>query len=81
MRAAPCHARPREDARVIEEVGHVPLRAGCAVFWDQRIPHANARFNRGPAAREVIYGGWLPRVARSPAFLDCARARAAPFPS
>ena len=40
---------------------HPPPR-GAAVFWDQRIPHANARTNAASEPRRVIYGGFLPRV-------------------
>ena len=40
---------------------HVPVPAGAAVFWDQRLPHANARKNQGNEPRSVVYGGFLPR--------------------
>lgn len=35
---------------------------GAAVFWDQRIPHANSRSNLSDRTRRVIYGGFLPKV-------------------
>ena len=55
------HVRPNEDAEVIRRFVHVPVPAGAAVFWDQRLPHANARWNKGKEPRSVVYGGFLPR--------------------
>ena len=64
---APCvgeytHIRPKEDAHVMKAVKHIPVRAGSAVFWDNRIPHANAYKNEGTSARAVIYCSFLPDV-------------------
>ena len=55
------HVRPNEDAEVIRRFVHVPVPAGAAVFWDQRLPHANAKQNKGKEPRSVVYGGFLPR--------------------
>ena len=52
----------RDDAAVVAGVGHVPVPAGAAIFWDQRVPHANARRNTKHEARAVAYGGFLPRT-------------------
>lgn len=60
--------RPVEDREVIEQFRHIPCRAGDLVLWDYRIPHANARFNHAPFAREVVYLGFLPYVERNIAF-------------
>lgn len=55
------HIRPRDDAAIMERLKHVDVPAGAAVFWDQRIPHANAYQNQSNVPREVVYGGFLPR--------------------
>ena len=65
---APClgeytHIRPREDAAVMQRVQHVPVRAGSAVFWDYRIPHANAYQHTGTVPRAVVYASFLPDIA------------------
>jgi hypothetical protein len=64
---APCigeytHIRPKEDAYVMERIQHVPVRAGSAVFWDNRIPHANAYRNDSENARAVVYCSFLPNI-------------------
>ena len=45
---------------LLKRFQHVKVPAGAALFWDRRIPHANARRNDS-IARQVIYGGFLPR--------------------
>ena len=57
-----CHIRPREDASIISRFEHIACPAGGAIFWDQRIPHANARNHLGHVPRAVVYGGFMPRV-------------------
>eukprot|EP00611_Tribonema_gayanum_P025613 TRINITY_DN5877_c0_g1_i2.p1 TRINITY_DN5877_c0_g1~~TRINITY_DN5877_c0_g1_i2.p1 ORF type:complete len:359 (-),score=77.13 TRINITY_DN5877_c0_g1_i2:462-1406(-) len=52
--------RPRGDAEVLKRVVPIPVRAGGAVFWDVRLPHANAQRNCAAAARAVVYTGFLP---------------------
>jgi len=64
---APCvgnytHIRPKEDAAVLQRVRHVPVPAGGAVFWDNRLPHANAYRHLGATPRAVVYGSFLPDV-------------------
>jgi len=64
---APCigeytHIRPLEDRLVMERVEHVPVRAGSVVFWDNRIPHANAYRHDGKLPRCVVYCSFLPYV-------------------
>lgn len=64
---APCvgeysHIRPKEDEHVMKAIQHVPVRAGSAVFWDNRIPHANAYKNDSEIARAVVYCSFLPNV-------------------
>ena len=44
---------------------HVSLSAGDAVFWDQRVIHANAVCNNSKQPRMCVYGGFLPRVKRN----------------
>ncbi len=41
---------------------HVPMRRGSAVFWDWRVPHANAAHHLGSEAREAVYLGFLPDI-------------------
>jgi hypothetical protein len=65
---APCvgdytHIRPLEDSCIMKRVRHIPVRAGSAVFWDNRIPHANAYRNDADHARAVVYCSFLPDVA------------------
>jgi Protein of unknown function (DUF1479). len=64
---APCigeytHIRPMEDENVMKSIRHIPVRAGSAVFWDNRIPHANAYRNDSDIARAVVYCSFLPNV-------------------
>ena len=64
---APCvgqytHIRPKEDWEVMERVQHIPVQAGSAVFWDNRIPHANAYKHHGKDPRVVVYCSFLPDV-------------------
>lgn len=49
-----------EDKALIARFEHVPIPAGAAVIWDQRIPHANSRRNTTDRARMVIYGASKP---------------------
>ena len=65
----------RDDAAVVAGVGHVPVPAGAAVFWDQRVPHANARRNTKHEARAVAYGGFLPRTRLNDAYATEQRRR------
>ena len=66
--AAPClgeytHIRPNEDIEVMKRIRHISVRAGSAVFWDNRIPHANAyRNNYASLARAVVYASFLPDI-------------------
>ena len=64
---APClgeytHIRPVEDCDVMERVRHIPVKAGSAVFFDNRIPHANAYRHDGDSPRSVVYCSFLPDV-------------------
>jgi ectoine hydroxylase-related dioxygenase (phytanoyl-CoA dioxygenase family) len=59
---SPLRTAKDQDAALLSRVAHVPVPAGAAVFWDQRVAHANSRRHLGRAPREVIYGGYLPRV-------------------
>jgi ectoine hydroxylase-related dioxygenase (phytanoyl-CoA dioxygenase family) len=49
------------EPSLVARFEHVPIPAGAALFWDQRLPHANARRNNSGGARMVVYGGFLPR--------------------
>jgi hypothetical protein len=57
------HIRPKEDREVMEQVCHIPVSAGSAVFWDNRIPHANAYRHDGSIPRAVVYCSFLPDIA------------------
>ena len=62
---APCvgqytHIRPVEDASIFRRIQHFPVRAGSAVFWDVRLPHANAYRHNGTVPRAVVYCSFLP---------------------
>lgn len=57
------HIRPNEDADVMQRVEHIPVRAGSVVFWDNRLPHANAYRHDGSMPRSVIYCSFLPPVS------------------
>ena len=57
-----CKMRPKFDDTLLARVEHVPVPAGAAVFWDQRLPHGNARFQFKNTPRMVLYGSWLPAV-------------------
>ena len=50
------------DASVLRRVEHIPLRKGDLLFWDNRLPHANAFKNLKGTSREVIYVSFLPDV-------------------
>lgn len=56
------HMRPKQDADVLQRVQHVPVRAGSVVFWDYRLPHANAYRHDGCVPRAVLYCSFLPPV-------------------
>ena len=51
----------QEDQAILQRFRHIRVPPGAALFWDRRIPHANARLNTSPTTRQVIYGGFLPR--------------------
>lgn len=51
----------QDDQALLDDFEHVRVPPGAAVFWDRRIPHANARANAASTPRQVIYGGYLPR--------------------
>ena len=73
---APClgeytHMRPTEDATVMQRVQHVPgVCAGSAVFWDNRLPHANAYRHNGTEPRAVVYASFLPPIALNRAYAE-----------
>jgi hypothetical protein len=60
--------RPLEDADIIQSFTHVPCGAGALVLWDNRIPHANSRFNSSDSVREVVYIGVLPHTDKNIAY-------------
>lgn len=57
------HIRPKEDESVMKCVHHIPVNAGSAVFWDNRIPHANSYRNDSNQSRMVVYCSFLPDIA------------------
>ena len=69
------HISPSHDRDLLDRMEHVPVKAGSAVFWDNRIPHANAYRNDActdatidagalgtSGARAVVYCSFLPDV-------------------
>ena len=57
------HMRPKEDWDIYKQMQHVPgIKAGSAVFWDNRIPHANSYKHHGPKPRIVVYCSFLPDI-------------------
>eukprot|EP00977_Amphora_coffeiformis_P018602 scaffold6596_cov161-Amphora_coffeaeformis.AAC.19 len=70
---APCigeytHIRPTQDAAVMQRVQHIPVRAGSVVFWDNRLPHANAYRHTGAIPRVVVYASFLPNIPLNRAY-------------
>ncbi len=39
------HVSPSLDQDIMQRMVHIPVRAGSAVFWDNRIPHGNSYRN------------------------------------
>lgn len=64
------HIRPKEDREVMERVCHIPVSARSAVFWDNRIPHANAYRHDGSTPRSVVYCSFLPDVALNRQYIN-----------
>jgi hypothetical protein len=59
------HIRPQEDESVMKRVRHIPVKAGSAVLWDNRIPHANSYKNDSNTPRMVVYCSFLPFVEKN----------------
>ena len=51
--------------KILEQYQHIPIPAGAALFWDQRLPHANSFKNNSNKTRRCIYGGFLPHVDKN----------------
>jgi hypothetical protein len=64
------HIRPTEDRAIMDRVGHIPVTAGSAVFWDNRIPHANAYRHDGLQPRAVVYCSFLPEIALNRSYVQ-----------
>jgi hypothetical protein len=60
----------------MERVTHIPVRAGSAVFWDNRIPHGNSYRNDPPTHTGEGGGGCGDDVAHSANALGESGARA-----
>ena len=56
---------PMRDPDVLSRFKHIPIPAGAALFWDQRLPHANSLRNKSDKIRRCIYGGFLPCVKQN----------------
>lgn len=72
---APCsgeytHIRPKEDSEVFSSIEHIPVRVGDAIFWDNRLPHANAYRHLGTKPRSVVYCSFLPDVEVNRVYVD-----------
>ena len=59
------HIRPKEDEEVMKQVRHIPVAAGSAVFWDNRLPHANSYRNDRQLPRMVVYCSFLPDIEKN----------------
>lgn len=64
---APCigeytHIRPKEDEDIMKQIQHISVPQGSVVFWDTRIPHANAYRHDGTKPRTVVYCSFLPDI-------------------
>jgi hypothetical protein len=64
------HIRPKEDKDILTRVGHIPVKKGSAVFWDNRVPHANAYKHIGDQPRMVIYASFLPDIELNRAYVQ-----------
>jgi hypothetical protein len=64
------HIRPGEDAEILRRIRHIPIKAGSAVFWDNRLPHANAYRHNGSEPRCVVYCSFLPDIAINRRFVS-----------
>ena len=51
------HINPTYDREILQRVQHIPVRAGHAVFWDNRIPHGNAYTNDPVDSNENVQVG------------------------
>jgi len=72
---APCigeytHIRPTQDAKVMQRVQHVPVKKAAAVFWDHRLPHANAYRHTGTTPRVIVYASFLPNLPLNRAYAE-----------
>ena len=56
------HLSPSLDRDIMDRIRHIPVKAGSAVFWDNRIPHGNSYRNDSPISRAVVYCSFLPDV-------------------
>ena len=71
------HINPTHDREILDRIQHIPVKAGCAVFWDNRIAHGNSYRNdpldyndatrrndvlTASGARAVVYCSFLPAV-------------------
>ena len=64
------HIRPREDEKAMQRVKHIPVKAGSAVFWDNRIPHANSYRNDSHLPRMVVYCSFLPDIEKNRRYMQ-----------
>jgi hypothetical protein len=62
--------RSKEDSAVVERYTHVPAKAGSAVFWDWRIPHANSRYFVTAETPSLTHS--YPLSLPSPLVTDCS---------
>lgn len=50
------HVSPSLDQDIMQRMVHIPVRAGSAVFWDNRIPHGNSYRNDPPPIDDDLGG-------------------------
>ena len=59
---------PARESSLLHRMEHIPYEAGSVIFWDWRIPHANAYHHVGHLPREVVYTGFLPAISMNKTF-------------
>jgi hypothetical protein len=64
------HMRPTKDRAIMDRVGHIPVTAGSAVFWDNQISHANAYRHDGLQPWAVVYCFFLPDITLNRSYVQ-----------
>lgn len=65
-----CRLHDKSHVALQRRLEPVLAPRGSLVFWDNRTPHATCRKLVGPDTREVVYIGFLPRVALNVRYVE-----------